>query len=492
MFRPTTPIQAGLAQAFDTSGLVQFAYMERQKRQERLQKHQLEYDPSKIWDKHIPEYQRKYNQVSQFARDHQHELLNASENMDVWREYKGLQNDVKNFVALAAQDQQNAYRSLGRLADPKYFNAENEILVDSKFKEVTDPEFYSSPEWSRDITPLMSRNVSVDLSKSAKILEGRAKTITELDPEIKAMVEKDTGGKYLVTSEKKVYDRNEALQSLQSEWQNDPDIQYRYPELGDYVDDVLGQVKLESDLRISQVSKGRAGAPPAGFYEMTIMPGVDEFDKPKADIPFTTAEGLKSTEVMAMHTDPGTINVFPQVKIRTQYQDLYSLRDGAKVADPEKFRDGVITKSATMRRATRKIVLETVGGIKKEFNPGDYLPDYKNSREWKASRTKIADIEANSISQETAMMYAGADVMEFIKQMQEAEMDETSIFQMMADERAVGDFVLVPFSEVFTPLRREIWAKSKNTVDIADYMDAQRISQGKVTYGQLYQNIPGK
>jgi len=134
MIRPLTPTRAGWAQSFDTSGIVQAAYEERENRRKRFEKNIKEFDPSSVWYRDIPEFSKKVNQYYSFISDNYDKLTSKSRNIDTWQEMKSMENDLLNFSAasksMGAQVKQAQNLMLQR--PDLYDTAENRKLIDDR------------------------------------------------------------------------------------------------------------------------------------------------------------------------------------------------------------------------------------------------------------------------------------------------------------------------------------------------------------------------
>jgi hypothetical protein len=134
MIKATTPISAGFAQAFDTSGIVQALEYERDKRHKRFEKNIKEFDSGQVWHRDIPEFTKKVNNYYEYVSDNYEALSNKSRNLDKWYEMKGMENDIANFTVASKAMGQNVDRASKLMLDKPelYDTEENRALIDGQ------------------------------------------------------------------------------------------------------------------------------------------------------------------------------------------------------------------------------------------------------------------------------------------------------------------------------------------------------------------------
>jgi len=468
--KPTTPTSAGLAQVFDTSGLVQYAYQERQRRQERLQKNVLEYDPSKMWDKHIPEYQARYSELEEFVSTNHQKLLNATDNMDIWREYKAKQNDIKNFVAIAAQDQTNSQEGLRMLANEKYSNTANEELIDAKFNKQIGRDFYKDPDWALDPRNAMRRNIDINYQGYSEFLtKNISEKITGLDPE-RMKRAKSTGVDLFAEQTNLFYDREKAKEALRQDFTDDADIQYKYGDdeagLEQFTDDVLNMVRREDASRAMQISKGRAGAAVTDIISQGIREGDEAIVRKVYTIPGETRKGKitavpgEAPEDLQLHAKRGSIAVYPpDLKLRAQFDDVMSLDTGEMVDMSKKYEESYLLSSATMRRATKEITLTGKDGKKYAFQAGEYIPDIEDNTKWSMTSQDWKNVNTSTYDQKTATMMAGVDAIHVLQELGRRDVD----LETIKAKYPGTEMILVPYSRIRTEANN---ALSKKKIDL--------------------------
>ena len=99
MIKALTPTSAGFAQVFDTSGSLQPLIQRRAEMTDKLNKTRLNYNPEGLYDEDIPAYQQLMAEYDNYVSDNHNAILNSSENMEVWRGKRKLENEIKNFIA---------------------------------------------------------------------------------------------------------------------------------------------------------------------------------------------------------------------------------------------------------------------------------------------------------------------------------------------------------------------------------------------------------
>ena len=137
-----TPTSAGLAQVFDTSQYVEEKKQSKAQQRDRLNKTMLQYNPKGLMRNHVGAYQKLLEEYQGFVSQNHSNLINSSENMEVWQKKLSYENEIKNFVAGSTQMNQNYSQALPMvLKDDSYINPENEQFLEDLQKEATVEQF---------------------------------------------------------------------------------------------------------------------------------------------------------------------------------------------------------------------------------------------------------------------------------------------------------------------------------------------------------------
>jgi len=172
LVKATTPTSAGLAQVFDLSGFAEQAKEQQKERKqerlmqrERLNKTMLHYDPKGLMRNHVGAYQKLMEGYQKYVADNHSQLINSSENMEVWQGKTALENEIKSFTAGSMQMNQDFYRAGPMvLKDDSFINAENEAAMAGYLKEGTVEQFREGTLF-QPIMQNLNRNYLVDEDK---------------------------------------------------------------------------------------------------------------------------------------------------------------------------------------------------------------------------------------------------------------------------------------------------------------------------------------
>tara|TARA_R100001440_G_scaffold18241_1_gene30718 strand:+ start:3094 stop:4482 length:1389 start_codon:yes stop_codon:yes gene_type:complete len=104
---------SGLAQVFDTSGLVDFELQMRdrkkkefQDREKRFKESLVDIETSKLWSRDLPQFNDKYNQYLDFVKTNSDALQTPSKNTDVYLQKRRLEQELKQFASSSASSQE--------------------------------------------------------------------------------------------------------------------------------------------------------------------------------------------------------------------------------------------------------------------------------------------------------------------------------------------------------------------------------------------------
>lgn len=123
---------SGLAQVFDTSGLVDFQLKmqdrrkkETQEREKRFKESLVDIETSKLWNRDLPQFNEQYNKYLDFVKTNSDALQNPSKNTDIYLQKRRMEQELKQFSASSAASQ-------------KFYNDAQTLIFKNpdKFKEI--------------------------------------------------------------------------------------------------------------------------------------------------------------------------------------------------------------------------------------------------------------------------------------------------------------------------------------------------------------------
>ena len=123
---------SGLAQVFDTSGLVDFEIQNRERkkkefqdREKRFKESLVDIETSKLWNRDLPKFNEQYNNYISFVKQNSEALQNPSKNTDIYLQKRRMEQELKQFSASSAASQ-------------KFYNDAQTLVFKNpdKFKEI--------------------------------------------------------------------------------------------------------------------------------------------------------------------------------------------------------------------------------------------------------------------------------------------------------------------------------------------------------------------
>jgi len=255
MIKATTPTQAGFAQVFDTSGIVQYAAQKKAQRQELIQKERLEYDPKGIFRRDIPQLQKMHNELSNYISSNPEAFSNPSDNLEQWQTAENMKNRIRNFVELSKGLKEEVNNGSKQLSNEKWLNDDNEKMLANTYAV---PDYNDIESAFGFTSSAFRRNTDIDWDQYIGVTENTAiDTISAADA-------KNMPDKYIV-SKGKVYDKDlvvEALapmmnkKSIQSE-----DIRYEYgDDVNKFAEDVIAMADKGTTLQVASKASDKAGS----------------------------------------------------------------------------------------------------------------------------------------------------------------------------------------------------------------------------------------
>ena len=123
---------SGLAQVFNTSGLVDYELQMRdrkkkefQDREKRFKDSLVDIETSKLWNRDLSEFNDQYNNYISFVKQNSEALQNPSKNTDIYLQKRRMEQELKQFASSSAASQ-------------KFYNDAQTLMFKNpdKFKEI--------------------------------------------------------------------------------------------------------------------------------------------------------------------------------------------------------------------------------------------------------------------------------------------------------------------------------------------------------------------
>jgi hypothetical protein len=362
LIQATTPTSAGFAQAFDTSGIVAYNEQRREERKKKMDKaiqdSIIDYDTKGAWKRDIPEIQRQINEVNSFASNNIEALMNPSQNIETYQQFKELQNRIKNTItySIAAKEQNDKATSQFLRGDGRYATDRNkEILY--QYQQAPSREQYENMTAFDNPMNYFDRNVPQGLMDAEiKVAQG---LVYDVPPDVGGEL---VDGVHLVTKGKAL-DRAKVEETMlprfRAQTPEGGDLRYLYGEGVEaeqkYIDDVIKGVSTSpeySTVRTSTAAEKKATARDLGreaavqftdksrqsYYESQFeyVPGKKRND-PEALMPisYTTEDG-KNTPSLSRYgigTSGSQVMVFKPMKIMKNVGQAYDATTGEMVTE---------------------------------------------------------------------------------------------------------------------------------------------------------------
>jgi len=225
LFQPTTPISAGAAQVFDTSGIIslieqqkatkleqeKYRYAQRQKAEERLMKSKREFDPNGLHVRDIPRFQEKISEYEKFLSENHTELASSTQNIELVHRKRAMENDIREFMAgsMDFNKKSNAQTNIV-LTNPRFNTDANKKLLSDALDR---PPNEAYDDYSAFQTPDLSAQYYLEPEKYLKAVE----RIRVTDKEARD-AEGVIGAGYWTISGDYYYDKQKTASALAPYW----------------------------------------------------------------------------------------------------------------------------------------------------------------------------------------------------------------------------------------------------------------------------------
>ena len=248
--QPTTPTSQGFAQAFDTSGLVQIAAAEREKKNKALQQAIADYDTKGAWRRDMPEIQRQIREVQDFAMKNAEAIANPSQNIETYQKFKDMQNKVKGTVtySMAAKEQFDKGMQMYLSGNGRYMTDRNRDILYAYQNAPSREDYDTMVAWD-DPSKYFDRMVPDGLMNG--VVQQASRLVKDTPPE---MGDQLAEGLYAVTKGKAL-DKNELAEAMlplfNSKTVEGQDLRYLYGEGPEaearFLDDVAAGVNTSPE-----------------------------------------------------------------------------------------------------------------------------------------------------------------------------------------------------------------------------------------------------
>lgn len=298
MLKPTTPISAGAAQSFDSSGMIQALEYEKNKRQKRFEDNVKSFDSGQVWHRDIPEFTNKVNKYYEYISDNYDALSNKSRNLDKWYEMKSMENDIANFTVGSKAMGQSVDRAQKLMLDKPhlYDTPENQQLIDDQitgnaYGGLTEG-YKSGQAHNSSFMQNFDRNIFVDTDE----LQNRMSEFGTPNPEnveVNEISGRRKSSRYGID-----YNLENMAKSLEDMWNNG------YTSVRGEVSGTDLQRKYKGDFE-AFATAATAGLPEYTDPKEFTEPGEDDGGAP--DYKWFTEKAPSGTVVIGQHTSSETI-----------------------------------------------------------------------------------------------------------------------------------------------------------------------------------------
>lgn len=256
MIKATTSTSAGLAQVFDTSGVVQYNREKEAEKDQKLEKSLMEYNPDGIWKRDIDYFKSKYDEYMKFVADNHDSLTDPSDNIDLWQKKLDMENQLTNIGINSSAAKQDYYNALQLYAkDDKWYNQGNKDMIAGMLN--ASPEDYESGDAWRSISDQMLRNTNIDKKKYMSMIANTGVQKFGVDQELTDEL-KEAG--YTGVRKGIAYDDEKVTSILKQEWDgsgNDAiELHQDYPDFETFKEDMLNRMPTEAGVQLIRDTTG--------------------------------------------------------------------------------------------------------------------------------------------------------------------------------------------------------------------------------------------
>jgi len=211
---------SGLAQVFDTSGLVDFELKMRdrkkkefQAREKRFKESLVNIETSKLWNRDLPQFNEKYNEYLDFVKTNSDALQTPSKNTDIYLQKRKMEQELKQFAASSAESQ-------------KFYNDAQTLLFKNpdKFKEVYGEDGMSEFDRFAKTSGDFENDYQRFFTPETKGLAGQFRTILTSVPKTGQITTEKTGqgGRIYRTKSGGSQSREDVESAVRSSYRTDP------------------------------------------------------------------------------------------------------------------------------------------------------------------------------------------------------------------------------------------------------------------------------
>jgi hypothetical protein len=483
LIQATTPTSAGFAQVFDTSGVVEYSRIQREKRQQRLAKSIMEHDPKGIWKRDLPKFQKKVSDYYKFLNANHEALLHTDTHMDVWQQKRDMENDLRNFSAFSQQAKDDYYKSVTQSMSKRYGGDRNITMVDQFLNQPSDAQYEDGSAWDSPLSRLERRRM-IDPDAYVDAVERTADRSYELHQDAIAKAADKVG--YIMHN---VYNPESAKKALGSFWglSDDPrdltedqeDVRAEYGSFDNFVQSTIESAAKKTEQRYLTPTAEGAESDADIKARAIMMPGAanihSTYEAIGVPAVIRTKGRKKGTEISPAQIVPGDAPIkatnsmtYSGLRITSpNFGEAFNVTKGQS-EDTRNLTDAKLVESGNYRIATEDMKLELYDKPMDQANrkkvgtmdivKGQPIPTWEGMYH--------ENINAKTISQHGALFLGSDQTIPFFQKI-EGE-DVTDIMQQYK-----AGVYYVPFDQLRDRVSQEIFKKTK------------------MTYEQLYQTHMG-
>ena len=211
---------SGLAQVFDTSGLVDYELKMRdrkkkefQAREKRFKDSLVNIETSKLWNRDLPQFNEKYNEYLDFVKTNSDALQTPSKNTDIYLQKRKMEQELKQFSSSSASSQ-------------KFYNDAQTLLFKNpdKFKELYGEDGMSEFDRFAKTSGDFNNDYQRFFTPETKGLAGQFRTIVSAVPKTGMVTTEKTGqgGRIYRTKSGGSQSREDVESAVRSSYRTDP------------------------------------------------------------------------------------------------------------------------------------------------------------------------------------------------------------------------------------------------------------------------------
>lgn len=511
---PLTDISKGGAQVFSIGGIAEKAQAQAKKKEDDWDKvlsDSLTFNPEGMWDNDISPYQTAMDDYMGFLQKNEEKLARKSENLEVWREKQKREAEIKSYVALSKQHNQQflAFNNMIINSPDRYDNPQNKSYAVELSEKGLSWEDFKNGVMHDNILQNAKKNLKVDMWAQARpIYERLAKQNVEMglagieDLMQKGMAEGKSIGAMLQkfkSSEDINFDEEEVKDALWVEFRNaestNPDLAELYYDRGEtkqdqfeaYYNDIMslvpeGRRKTSEEERIASTgstSVTQRDIDAKNFVSLKEGSGqtfvetvygdrdkhgeqyaIEEVDEDGKAVEVTRRYGVGTYTTLvdekggvSVSTNASKVLQFNEKLIITKNVSRgYQLQNGKmlRAGEGASIKTQLVLEVGNYAVANEDIPIKTTDGWVK-FEAGSNLPDIEKMRdEGMITDNHYETIIAKSTSMKGAVVFASTEDLNFF---QSAEGD---IATFIKQSGAGGQFMVVPYADIADELEGQL------------------------------------